>query len=385
MTVSEWSITDTLGGDGRTYETLSELPALAELGQLADIAVQLSDMLRTPPLVMLVNPNQMDIQYSNIQAFSDRTRYGYIFQHWGQNQVRINFQGKIGAFIAGEDLTGEAMRVGAQGGNTSTPTGVQFASKRNSASWQNFMALFSMYRNAGYIYDTMTSSHLGQGSNAHYYVGAISITYDQFTYVGHIENFAYKIEENNQLGGIEYTMTFVASQIYDNKTNDTYLLPMKAPVASGVGVPAGSALYGTSTANSEPNTFPEGESGWQSWGETQSAYLESHGREGESFFGTAKEKEAEDLNAGNASYGVNYSVGTSYGGFEVFEDDGSSSFKGLQDFVGNVEGWDNEFDDPVPFGSDQGSDEDPVYEGTGFGQPPESDSSGPEDPQENPQ
>ena len=201
-----------------------------------DIAAQIAAMASTPPLTLLVNPSSMSISYQGIQSYQERGREGFIFQRWGEQQPTIKFQGQTGAFIAGEistdtsstgtfsgsGLANAAIQAFREFGETTTPTGVQFASKRNSAAFQNFQSLYQIYRNNGYIYD-----RVGQ-TEAHLAIGAVAIDYDQYTYIGHIESFEYAYD-TTQIHAIEWSMEFVVDVMYDNAQTPTAVLPLVAP------------------------------------------------------------------------------------------------------------------------------------------------------------
>lgn len=180
-------------------------PAIADLYVAVDIALQLDNLLNTPPLVLLINPTTLALAITKIQQFQDRTRYGYIFHAWGEEQPTLNITAKCGAFF-------------------SARRGVQFASKRDSASWQNLATALSFYRNNGYIYDT-----LGR-SNAHHMVGALSIHWDQWIYHGHMQSFGFAYNEENALGGIEFQMEFVVSMMIDTAQPTFAVKPMKPPM-----------------------------------------------------------------------------------------------------------------------------------------------------------
>ena len=185
-----------------------------------DIAAQVARILATPPLILLVNPTNMTITYTPVQGFSDRGREGFIFQRWGEEQVNIKFSGTTGAFIAGQSSTTVLGEVEANG--TDVATGVQFASKRDSAAFQNFQTLFQFYRNNGYIYDTVNRTE------AHQMVGAIAIDYDQWTYVGHIESFNYSYSSESP-HRIEWDMEFIVDVMFDNAEQTSLVLPMQSP------------------------------------------------------------------------------------------------------------------------------------------------------------
>lgn len=179
-------------------------PAIADLYAAVDIATQLQSVIHTPPLALLINPETMAIAFSKIQQFQDRSRHGYIFQAWGQEQPKMSISARCGAFISGS-------------------RGVQFASRRDSASWQNLTNALHFYRHNGYIYDTIGKS------NAHHFVGALSIHYDQWIYYGNMETFAYTLEDTNQLGGIQFQMDFTISMMVDTASSPLNVLPMSSP------------------------------------------------------------------------------------------------------------------------------------------------------------
>jgi len=192
--------------DSNPSDNLGE-PAIADLMTAADIAWQLSTVLNAPPLVLLINPTSMEITYTKVQQFQDRTRYGFLFQAWGEEQPKITFSARCGAFVTGGK-------------------GVQYASKRDSRAWQNLMNAFHFYKNNGYIYDTIGKS------NAHLFVGALSIHYDQMVYYGNMESFGWGYDENNQLGGVEFSIEFTVTAMLDTAQQKFVVTPMKSPIPS---------------------------------------------------------------------------------------------------------------------------------------------------------
>lgn len=208
--------------------SLTERAVLADVTSAADIAFQIEQILQTSPLTLLINPSDMTISYSAIQNYSERGRYGFIYEKWGESQPTISFSGSTGAFVAAatpgsgvSPFTEESVSV----------SGLQFASKRESAAWQNFMSLYQFYRNNGYIYDTISpvsGRAGGRGSEAHLMIGALAIDYDQWTYVGHIESFDYSYQEGMQ-HRIEWSMEFVVDQMYDFAQAPVSVQPHVAP------------------------------------------------------------------------------------------------------------------------------------------------------------
>jgi hypothetical protein len=180
-------------------------PAIADLRTAVDIARQLQAILATPPLVLLINPQNLSIAHTKIQAFQDRSRHGYIYQAWGEDQPKLSIEAKCGAFISGG-------------------RGVQWASKRDSRAWQNLSTAFQFFRNNGYIYDTVGKSE------AHLLVGALSIRYDQWIYFGNMASLSYAFEDGATMhGGVTFSMEFVASAIVDTASPSFNVSPMRKP------------------------------------------------------------------------------------------------------------------------------------------------------------
>lgn len=181
-------------------------PSKADMMTALDIAMQLKAAMSAPPLILLINPQSFQVQYNKVQQFQDRTRHGYVFQAWGEEQPKITFSVKCGAYY-------------------SWARGVQRASRADSASWQNLMSLFALYRNNGYIYDTV-----GQ-SNAHHLVGALSIQYDQNIYYGHMDSLTWTEEEAQQHGGISMEIAFTVSAMSDRSQPTFAVTPMRNPIS----------------------------------------------------------------------------------------------------------------------------------------------------------
>lgn len=226
----------------------SYFPTIADAVVAADIALQVRRALEMPPLTLLINPKEMNINYTNIQSYVSRTRFGYVFERWGEEQPTISFSGSTGAFIAGVARANGTDPFADQVTNTTSgPSGVQFASKRDSAAWQNLMALYQFYRNNGYIFDN------ANGTEAHQFIGTIAIDYDQWTYVGTIESFEYSYEENIQ-HRMEWSIEFRVSAMFDNGETTAVVLPQIAPTSS----PSSPTFSANSARNNRNNlTFGE--------------------------------------------------------------------------------------------------------------------------------
>jgi len=183
--------------------------------QISNYVVQLLRLANIPELQVLVNPNSMSVTYTKVQDFSARTRKNRIFRAWGEEQPTISFSFQTGGFIAGQERH-------FWGSDSNTPSGLQYASKKLSAAWQNFMKIFQVYQNSALLYDTIfdTEAHLG--------VGGLVIRYDQMIYRGMIESFefSYGDETPNML---TFDISFIVSQMEDVSDDSGIVAPLYNP------------------------------------------------------------------------------------------------------------------------------------------------------------
>lgn len=217
--------------------------SIADATQAADIALQLQYILNAEPLVLLVSPTSMSVQYTKTQSYQSRARHGFIFEAWGEEQPTLSFSGTTAGFVAGvTDISNPF--AGQVTGSSASVSGYQEAARRDSAAWQNFQSLYLFYKNNGYIYDTVGRSQ------AHLFVGSVAIDYDQWTYVGHIESFSYRFDEANPLR-VEFDLEFKASRVYDRSASTAAVSPLQQAGAR-VGMSFSSGLAGaTSPVDSE--------------------------------------------------------------------------------------------------------------------------------------
>ena len=199
---------------------------LADAYTAADIRVQRDTLNRMAayPLTLLVNPTDMSRTFERIQSYQARTRYGYVYQVWGEQLLKVSFSGSTAGFVAGSTRGYQALA----SNDTGSPSGYQWGARKDSAAWQNFSALVQFYRNNGYIYDT-----LGR-SEAHLMVGAVRITYDDIVYEGHIDSLNFEFSEDSP-HRVQFSMEFTATSVLDQSRAAGNVTPMSAPTS----VPAG--------------------------------------------------------------------------------------------------------------------------------------------------
>lgn len=185
----------------RLSETIEAIaPAYSDREGLIDFAIQHRALDTLPPIVFMINPSSFEVSYNSIQSYQDQTRYGFVFQRWGQELPTISISCSIGAFVAG---------------NTSEtgPNGLTHTARKDSASFRHLMAIFSLYRNNSAIAD-----RIGR-SRAYHAIGRQAIHYDGQTWEGRIESMSYTLEETRQNGGISFDLSFV---VYNHKFNDPF-------------------------------------------------------------------------------------------------------------------------------------------------------------------
>jgi len=227
-------------------ESQANQAAVSDLTQALDVILQLNRILATPSLTLLVNPESLQITYSKRQAYTDRNRFNYVFQSWGEEQVRLSVSGRSAGFVVGSRGPGDLdLALEPSGGGnlavseTAGVSGYQYASKWDSAAWQNLMSLFTIYRNNGYIYDTSGRPK----SEAHLFIGSIEIAYDQWVYVGNFDNFNYNYEEDKQHGAVQFSFEFTASYIFDRNQREAVRPYQTPPTPSPSEAPEGDVPF----------------------------------------------------------------------------------------------------------------------------------------------
>ena len=173
---------------------------ITDRDQIKSIMLQHRSLLDLPPIVFAINPNSMAFSYTSRQSFGDPTRYGFIFHRWGEEQVTIEINCTIGAFIAGRDKK----ETPDFDGNLQGISGLQYVSRRDSLAFRNLTAILGYYRNSATIVDL-----LGR-SRAYHAVGRQSIHYDGQRWDGRITKLDFNLTEDRQHGGIEFSLSFIA-------------------------------------------------------------------------------------------------------------------------------------------------------------------------------
>jgi len=184
-------------------------PAYTDRLSQVDFAIQHRALDTLPPIVFMINPSSFEVSYSSIQAFQEQTRYGFVFQRWGEELPTISISCSIGAFVV-ENLNSNRSFLD-MGQASKGPNGLTHTARKDSAAFRHLMAIFALYRNSATIADRVGRSR------ANHAVGRHVIHYDGQTWEGRIESMSYGLEEARQNGGISFDLSFV---VYNHKYRD---------------------------------------------------------------------------------------------------------------------------------------------------------------------
>jgi hypothetical protein len=202
---------------GRKYQD-------AQRAEAAMTAKALDKMRTTPPLRLLVNPTSFKISSEKVVSDGNFTRNGPVIEHWGEQQDKMSISGKIAAFFAIDT------QPSANAENLGGGPGLTRVARQYSASYQNFLSLYLLYRNNGGLYvntlaDKTETNLLSRLS----LVGSIYIYYDNTLYIGSFDSFNVT-ETDSTPYSLEYNIEFTVRStfILDSPTEYDYNL-LKSP------------------------------------------------------------------------------------------------------------------------------------------------------------
>jgi hypothetical protein len=186
----------------------------AQLNEILATQIALDTIKNTPPLQLLVNPQSFKLSSEKIISDGGFTREGPILEHWGEQQDKLEASGKLAAFMA-IDANPPAEKSPTGGG-----PGLTRVARNYSASYQNFLSLYLLYRNNGGLYVKGLENNLLTRLSL---VGSIYIYYDSVLYIGSFDSFSITETDSNPYS-LEYSFQFTvrASFMMDSPTEDTY-------------------------------------------------------------------------------------------------------------------------------------------------------------------
>jgi hypothetical protein len=160
----------------------------------------LTQMAKTPPLRLLVNPQSFRVSAEKIISDGNWGRNGPIIEHFGDNQDKIEGSGKIAAFYS--------MDVNNANGPGLTRTARQF-----SASYQNLLSLWLIYKNNGGIWFPDPIVPTGSKAKNLSIVGSVYLYYDHILYIGSFDNLNLT-EADAVPFSLEYSFSFTVRAIF---------------------------------------------------------------------------------------------------------------------------------------------------------------------------
>ncbi len=146
-----------------------------------------------PPLTMLVNPANLDIQYTPLIT-ETRTLGGFVHEYWGEQLTSLSASGKTAMFIDRE-------------------TGLTNKDARTTESYQFFMSLLNVYKNNGKGYfktfDTPASTANPTKIAS---LGVVTMVFDKRQYDGYFDSFSYT-EDATKPFNLDYSFSFRVMRI----------------------------------------------------------------------------------------------------------------------------------------------------------------------------
>lgn len=199
-------------GGGREMDPTA--PQVADRQVARSVREQVDIVASTPPMVLYINPTSFSVTRTKVQQLQDRSRYGYVYQPWGEEAENLSISVQCGAFV-------------------SPGRGIQRASRADSAAWQQLEALLALYQSGGSVYDPYGEVVTPIA------VGRTTVRYDGWTYSGHLEQLAWAEDEHSQLGGVRVDLQMVADLVLDEEAAGFAPLPTtRLPSTSSVVPPA---------------------------------------------------------------------------------------------------------------------------------------------------
>lgn len=204
----------------------------------------LTQMANTPPLRLLVNPQSFRISCEKIISDGNWGRSGPIIEHWGESQDTIEASGKIAAFYSMDAL------------NSSGP-GLNRTARQFSASYQNLLSLWTIYKNNGGVWFPDPLMPSGARAKNLAVVGSVYLYYDHTLYIGSFNTFTLTESETSPFT-LEYSFTFSvrATFLLDHLNDAQYTYGRPTPPQVPVSLNSSSPLTGGNNPQPSPNVAP---------------------------------------------------------------------------------------------------------------------------------
>jgi hypothetical protein len=224
----------------------------AQRAEAAMAALALDRMRTTPPLRLLVNPVSFKISSEKVVSDGNFTREGPIIEHWGEQQDKMSISGKIAAFFAIDTLPSSNAE------NLGGGPGLTRVARQYSASYQNFLSLYLLYRNNGGLFVNTLADNLKNNLLSRLaLVGSIYIYYDNTLYIGSFDSFDVT-EADTAPYSLEYSIEFTvrATFLLDGPTETDF--NVQSIFTGGFGAPTVTNTQLVSNLGGGDIPLPEG-------------------------------------------------------------------------------------------------------------------------------
>lgn len=221
----------TLANRDLNQTALGQALTAQQQAQIRALQLALDQMARTPPLRMRVNPISFKVGEEKVVADGTWSRQGPIVEHWGEAQTKISASGKLAGFYS-MDAAGTPL------GSPGNSPGLGRMARNFSASYQNFLSLYLIYKNNGGIWIDDLSDPTTSKPNNLALVGSVYLYYDHTLYIGSFDSFNVT-ESDDKPFTLEYDFEFTVRA--------TFLLD---PVADPRGTLGAPDVFGASTGRS---------------------------------------------------------------------------------------------------------------------------------------
>jgi hypothetical protein len=203
----------------------------------------LNTMAKTPPLRLLVNPQSFRVQANKHIADGSWSRSGPIIEHWGEDQDKIEGSGKVAAFYSMDAL------------NANGP-GLTRTARQFSASYQNLLSLWLLYKNNGGVWFPDPLSPKGAKVKNLSVVGSVYLYYDDILYIGSFDTFSLTESETTPFS-LEYSFSFTVRAWYllDHLDDAQYTYGQSTVAALPTGT-TNSPTFGGNNAQPSPSVAP---------------------------------------------------------------------------------------------------------------------------------
>lgn len=230
-------------------EKANKKPELSDLGKtyieaqlrlIQQLQQALQQIAETPPLRLLVNPRSFRVSAEQLVADGSWGRSGPITEHSTLAQDKIEGSGKIAAFYCIDPADANSPGLGR-------------TSRQFSASYQNLMSLYLIYKNNGGVFLPDTIAGGDPRNKVLSLVGSVYLYYDDILYIGSFDSFSVNESEESPFS-LEYSFSFTVRSwfLLDHQDDPSFTYR-----SSGVMTPALPVTSSNSGAGGYPVALPE--------------------------------------------------------------------------------------------------------------------------------